>query len=328
MTTLPGSGRRLWRPLGSDGVSRAGRHRGRPLPANALLVLVGWAGLSAGGCTEEDLQRWRWPAHEPEQPAAVAGTAEAPATAPGAASVFPTPAGMNDRPLVIQSIDFQILRVRAVRGAFSESGKIWNPLDEEAFPATTRALLRKNGLRLGVGKVASWPQIKAILDAEEVELSSDQQAVRNGLPLTVEIDPQMRDQTLFLFRADGTMAGRTYASSRMVLRIEYFISLADADAVVIDVMPEVVLPFVRPRPALGTGGWVQEELHQPTRPLRELAARAQIAPESFLAIGPSGAAQQGHLAGSLLLCEEIDGQVFESMYFITPQIRSRVPVVR
>ncbi len=53
-----------------------------------------------------------------------------------------------------------------------------------------------------------------------------------------------------------------------------------------------------------------------------------MAPEFFLAFGPSAAAQQGHLAGSLLLCEEIDGQVFESMYFIAPQIRSRVPVVR
>lgn len=292
----------------------------------ALAGLVGWALLCVTGCHDGDWRFWRWLDRDAD-PQPIEGSVHAPSTAPGPASVFPTPAGIDDRPLVIQSIEFQVLRVRAGKGAFSESGKIWNALDEEAFAATTRALLRKNGLRLGVGKLASWPQIKAILDAEEVEISTNQQIVRNGLPLTVEIDPQMRDQTLFLFREDGTMAGRTYASSRMVLRIEYFIPLTDADAVVIDVMPEIVLPFSRPRPTLGPGGWVQEEIQQTTRPLRELASRAQMAPETFLAIGPSGTSHQGHLAGSLLLCEEIDGQVFESMYFITPRVRSRTPAV-
>jgi len=224
------------------------------------------------------------------------------------------------QPIAIQSIDFLVLRIRAIRGTFSESGKIWNALNEEVLPVETQTLLRKNGLRVGIGKQSGWPQVKAILDAEQVKVFQNHRPVHNGLPLSIETDTIPRDQTLFLFRPDGTLPGATFEQSTNILRIEYWIPLDDADAVMLDMMPEIKLQRVQPRPDLSPQGWVQKPPYKPTRPLRELTARVKVAADEYVAFGPSKESQKPHLAGSLLLREEIDGRVYESMYIITPKI--------
>lgn len=284
-----------------------------------LLCMVTFL-LAGFGCREIDWTPWA-----SEQKATHANGAQAstptPATGTGDNKTGPSLAnGVTARPIALQSIDFLVLRVRAARGVFSESGKIWNPLDEEMIPADTQQILRKNGLRIGIGKQGAWPQIKALLDAEKVEVFQNHRPVQNGLPLTIEINPNPRDQTLFLFRPDGSLPGATFPQSTNVLRIEYWIPIDDSNAVMLELMPEIRQVRVHPRPSPSPDGWVQSPPYQPSRPLRELAARVRIDPDTFLALGPSRAAQQHHLAGSLLLCEEIDGRQYESMYFITPKV--------
>jgi len=225
------------------------------------------------------------------------------------------------RAVIVLRINFDVFRVRVARGVFSESGKIWNHLDEEAIPADTALLLQRNGLRAARGKLDSWPPIKALLEAEtQVETSRSSMMVSNGLPLTVELDPRPRTQVLFLLRADGHGAGRTYAESTNSLRIEYEIPLTDTNAVVVEAMPEIRLPQTAARFAFAPDGLIEHPAQRPARVLRELAFRMVVGPDEFFVIGPSSAAHQAHLAGSLFLCEEIEGRQFESMYFITPRV--------
>lgn len=239
---------------------------------------------------------------------------------PGPVAGTQTPATLADRPVVIQSIRFQILRVRAAEGVFSRSGKIWNPLDPRPIKASSEAALQRNGLRAGVGRHAAWPQIKALLDVEDVEVSTDHRTVFNGLPLTVETARGYADYTLFLLRPDGSMAGRTFRQSAMVLRFEYAIPITNRQAVQLAVMPEIRQQRVQERGQWTAQGWQQPLPYEPSRPLRELTAQVTLEPGTFLAIGPAPNVYRGHLAGSLLLCEEIDGRRFESMYFVTPEV--------
>lgn len=224
------------------------------------------------------------------------------------------------RPVVLQSIDFRILRIRAPAGTFSESGKIWNAVDEEVVPAQLQQLLRRNGFRVGLGSAENWPQMKAILDAEKVEVVDRRKAVYNSLPLIVDLERPPKDQTLFLFRQDGTMAGATFPKSTNVLRVEYGISTAEANTVIVDVMPEIRLMRVDTSPAFELNWPEPPPIDPPSRPLRELSVRLTIRPEQFLAVGPSAAARKGYLPGSLLLCDEVDGVRFEALYIITPRI--------
>lgn len=223
--------------------------------------------------------------------------------------------------LVLVYVNFDILQARVPKGAFSESGKIWNHLDEEAIPADLAALLQKNGLRVGRGSPDSWPPIKALLDQETgVETSRSNTTVGNGLPLSLNVDQhRMRDQTLFLFRRDGTLGGVTFPKSSSFLRLEYDLSTAAPEGVTLEVMPEFreqqVLGKLTLRDAV-----LDQPIEQPTRVLRELAFRMHIKADQFCAVGPSSAAHQGHLAGSLLLSEEVEGRRHESIYFITPHV--------
>ena len=140
----------------------------------------------------------------------------------------------------------------------------------------------------------------------------------------------MRDQTLFLFRADGTLGGVTCPMSSNYLRVEYDIPLTDPSGVVVQVMPEIRQKQVLGSVELNEAGRLEQELQEPSRILHELAFRMELPAGSFVAVGPSAAAGRGHLCGSLLLCEEVGGQRYESMYFLTPKVfrtehRARAP---
>lgn len=218
---------------------------------------------------------------------------------------------------VLLQLSFEVLRTRVPRGTFSESGKIWNHLEEQILPAELTANLQRNGLRIARGRVTSWPPIKALLDAEkQVEAISNSMTLFNGLPLTVELDRQPHDQTLFLLRRDGSLGGVTLPASMNLLRIEYALSATRADAVLLDVMPEVRLDRAEANPNL----WADRPVVAPSRVFRELAARLEVGPDEFVAVGPSPAAHRLHTMGSLLLCQEIDGQRHECMFFITPRV--------
>jgi hypothetical protein len=278
-----------------------------------------WLGLLAGlgGC--QDIRWTNWGRSTASAPST---SQTEPATAPVAQNA-PTPlSGVTLRPIVVLTVDFSVLRVRAAAGTFSQSEKIWNPIQEEMLPAQMRMMLRNNGLRIGVGKHSTWPQIKAALDAEKVEISTNQQTLQNGVPLTVEINAVPRDQTLFLIRSDGTMPGAFFPQSTNGLRIEYWIPPSSADTVMMELMPEIRLLRNAGQSNLAVAALQNPSVTQPTRPLRELAVRIAVGPDEFLAIGPSSVAQQNHLAGSLLLVEEINGHRLESMCFITPKILS------
>jgi hypothetical protein len=229
----------------------------------------------------------------------------------------------NERPVIRLQTTFDIFRVRVKRGFFSESGKVWNHLDEEAIPADTAIMLQRNGFRVGRGDANAWPPIRALLEQEEdLETFNTQLAVNDNQPLQIEIDLTPRDQTLFMFRADGTLTGASFPGSRNFLRVEYDVSVDEPGSVEVEVMPEVCMPIrlAMPEPQEDETQVPEPAWRHPIRVLRELAFRLKIGPEEFLAIGPSAMAHQGYLAGSQILCEIVDGVRYESMYFITPRL--------
>jgi len=237
-----------------------------------------------------------------------------------------TPApGNRLLPAAALHLSFDVLRARVPRGTFSGSGKIWNHVDDQVIPADLAANLQRNGLRIARGKVTAWPPIKALLDAEnDIDVAQNAMAIGNGLPLTIELDSKKQDQTVFLFRQDGTLGGATLPASMNLLRIEYAIPVTDPDSVLLSVMPEIRLQT--PPPKLTTEGWVERPMVPPSRIFRELSAQVLIRPDEFLAVGPSASAHRAHTIGSLMLGREIEGRRYEYMFFITPRIiRKELP---
>jgi hypothetical protein len=232
--------------------------------------------------------------------------------------------GLPQRPIIIRQVSFDILKARVAQGGFSKSGKIWNHLDEEAIPANTAVYLLKNGLRVARGKLDSWRPIKALLEREkDIQSSPNSTPKNNAAALTINLGSQPRDQTLFMIRPDGYLAGATYPKSTNQLRIEYGFSLTDPKSVLVRVMPEIKMPYTNPKYEAGSAGLVEVPSYQPTRILHELAFQMELGPDEFFVIGPAGNVNNNHLAGALLLCEQIKGKMYESIYFITPKVHQR-----
>ena len=225
-------------------------------------------------------------------------------------------------PAYLAQIRFDVLQVRAPKGLFSESDKVWSHLDGEVIPATTATLLQRNGLRVARGKLEAWRPIKALLDAEpRIQTLRSALTMNNGLPFRLELHAEPRDQLFFLYRQDGTLGGAPFPASINVLRIEYRIPLDDANALEVEVMPELQPQRGRSRGAISPEAWLTEAPFPPARVVRELAFRIVLHQEEFVAIGPSPAAHEiPYLAGSLLLCQELDGQRYESVFFVTPRL--------
>lgn len=248
-------------------------------------------------------------------------SADSPATAPA-----PDDSGTAEgQPSAsILQIGFDVLRTQAPQGSFSESGKIWNHLDEQVIPAEVAAMLQRNGLRVGRAKNTSWRPIKAILDGDRnVRAFQNSMIMYNGLPLTLELDQQPHDQTVFISRRDETLQGRTFLASMNLIRVEYAVPITDPDSVLVDIMPEIRMEA--PAPKLTVDGWMHRPIVPPSEVFRELAARVLIGPDEFLAIGPSAASGRPHTLGALLLRGQVNGQPVESMLFLSPRV-TRKPV--
>lgn len=226
-----------------------------------------------------------------------------------------------DRPsLFVTTFTFDVLRIRALQGTFSDSGKIWNHLETDFLPADTTKLLHRNGLRVARAGTESWPPIRAILETgARTETAQSRLIMSNGLPLLLELDQQPRDQILFLYRRDGSLAGAPWRWSTNVLRIEYGLAPASPDSVLLEVAPELRLDSPAAQAPRGAEHWNPTLAVDRSRVITDLAFRVELAPGQFVAVGPSSSTLQlPYVMGSLLLCDETAGEKFESMYIITP----------
>jgi hypothetical protein len=256
-----------------------------------------------------------------------AQTRPATATQPAGAHPFarrPDPTATQPAPVVFQ-IRFDIVRASVPIGEVSGSGKIWNYVNEEIISADWSAHLRRNGIRIGLGNVSAWTPIRANLEAIRGTRSSTQPPflVGGGSPLTIELSPTPRDQVLFMYRpTDAKPVGADFRSSVNAFRIEYVIPPTELDSVALRIVPEVRQRFTDVEHRLTLEG-TKSGPTGAARTIPELAFEIVVPPDHFVMIGPSAAIKTELLIGRAILGETMDGQPYESIFFITPQVTQK-----
>lgn len=279
-------------------------------------LCTGFLMLALGGCQDGARPAV---AIDREPTAGTTQPAYTPETLAATPTAYDDAIGLSNAPTILK-INFEVIRLEAPAGFFSESEKIWNYLTSRDFDPKREHMLRLNGLRMAKGKSDSWSAIKTLLDQADIQCVTSTQTVSNALPLEIKLDPVPRDQTLFLFRPDRTLAGFPYPNSINQWRIEFAIPLEDIDSVEVTPMPETQLPYRRPKSKLTINGWEHYPIERPIRIFRELSCTMRIGPDEFFVIGPSTQSEKKHLIGSAFLCSERDGLEYESMYVITPRV--------
>jgi hypothetical protein len=234
----------------------------------------------------------------------------------------------SDRRVKRLSAWLDVVRIEVPQGSVSRSAGVWSHLDEQAVDAQRAVTLRRNGLRVGVGRPESWVPIKSILDAIPDRLVYHETPSLNAGVLSLELSAEPDDQTLFFFRDDGTMAGESFPASWNAFQVTYEVTYDDPGKVV---MMLKVVPEVRQRE--GKTEWVRREGHFTRVPvyhgrvLHELAIMTALSEGSFLAIGPGEAIGVDSAVGQVLLTRKADGKRYESIYFLTPQVHRGGPGV-
>ncbi len=219
-----------------------------------------------------------------------------------------------------KAVQFRVIQVQAPLGEFSRSQKIWDHLDEQAVGTETQMVLQRNGLRVAIGTPESWPPVKAILDTiAKRTVRQLPPSMPNSLSVTLQLTGKPVDQTVFFYRPDGTMAGNYYTEATDVLRITWDFYTDNIEQVVVYVTPEIrqekkglafqaTLLGAAPVPIYG--GKVFDEL----------ACRLVVSPGGYIVIGPGPDVYHAGLLGKEFLVTQIDGEPYESMLVIVPEM--------
>jgi hypothetical protein len=275
---------------------------------------------------------YKWPsrvsASQPADSAVASKVTLAPRPAPRRISSEDNPFAITLAPgspvvvpgVAIKAVQFDVLQVQAPLGEFSRSQKIWDHLDEQAVGIETQMVLQRNGLRLGVGSQESWPPVHAIFQAVSRRIVRTLPASPpNSLSVSLQLNGEPLDQTVFFYRAVGTLSGSSYLGATDVFRITWEFNSDNIEQVVVFITPEVrqeqsgvtfkATPLgVAPVPVFE--GKVFDEL----------ACRLVVSSGGYIVVGPGADVARVGLLGREFLVMTIDGEPYETILVIVPRV--------
>lgn len=291
-----------------------GSSRGGRAGAAGALVRVSLGLIGATGCSVPGL--WGGPR---SGPAAGPDAAEAQAVFGSAADASPAARGVG-APLRPAQIELSVLHVQVPTEVREELGRLWALLREDVIESETALRLRRNGLRVGVGRTQDWPAVAQIIDSLDDRRVNRLEPVRlpPGFVLSLELDSAPREQTIFYVGFDGVLSGSTWPDSRNRLRIVQWPDLRRDDRIVLRMEPEVRQEREGSRWVRSAAGLTQVPLSE-SNPIPAAGFQATLGPDEFLLIGPGTSAGVRGLLGRALLVSEISGRLFESYVFLRPE---------
>ncbi len=212
-----------------------------------------------------------------------------------------------------------VLRVEVPYGRVSKTYQVWNQLDEQCIGADRVVLLKRNGLRVGVGTPEAWQPIHTVLNDISDTMVYRESANFNPGIVSLPISEGPDDQHVFFFRSDGSIAGWSFPASHNVLTVSHQPDTDDPNAVRLKIVPEIRQSARKLEWSKRRGRVVRVPQYH-GRVLHELAVTITLPEGRFLAIGPSKETELTSVVGRALLTREVDGKRYESIFFLTPRI--------
>lgn len=217
-----------------------------------------------------------------------------------------------------------VLHIQIPSSARKGIAKVWNNLREDALDSETVWRLHRNGLRVGLGRIERWEEIKAALDDLGDNWVHAPPPLRTlpGVPLALELDrtPQER-RTIFFLDRDGIISGDTWVGSQRVLRVTYTLDTLDLNRVFLSVVPEIRQPLAPAMSYDRENGWATG----PRRGGRAFATAAfaiTLGPEEFVLLAPGEKADLFGIVGGAFLTDNMAGEMYSSYIFIRVEVKN------
>lgn len=216
-----------------------------------------------------------------------------------------------------------VLHVQIPRDRREDAARIWLMLRENAIDADTLLRLRLNGLRVGLGESRGWSDVTAVIETIDGRLvrSAAPISMPAGLPITLELDDEARDQTLFYVGRDGVLSGSTWLKSKNVFRVICASAITEIDRIRFSAIPEVQQELEGWTWVQTADGWTQaprKNQHQ----FEAASVTLHLDPGEFVLLSVSPDADSENLLGSALLTHRVDGLPYDSYIFLRPELRT------
>lgn len=245
---------------------------------------------------------------------------EATLTQQAKAVMAPRPAKLSGEGGYDVRLRLDVASVQAPIGTISDSEELWSYLDEESIRPLGNAGLGRNGIRVGLGKAASWPDMVKILQNLTGRPFSQEAKVAElgkALPLTLKSDQPLK--TIFISFDDNSLSGSDYPPGNYVLAISFSINPDDRSQVMITAVPQVHSSQRKLEYIKGPAGYAA--VQKPTIfSFFPLAFQLRMLQKDFLLIGPNSEARRENSPGNNLFISTRDGIEYEMIYILIPEI--------
>jgi len=231
-------------------------------------------------------------------------------------------AGTNDAgkpPRFPEIIRMDIIYVEVPTGQASGSEEIWSYLDEEPIGAERLVSLGRNGIRVGLGRAKSMPDIIRVLKRMTGKSLGRRLMVgRSGAPHHTVLKREQGVQTIFDFHADRTLTGSDMPPGDNVLTVVCTVDQDNADRIILTGMPQVRSRKTRTRYLNEPAG-----IRIVNKPIMfgfdDLMFQMPMKPGEFLVIGPGAASRRTHSVGRHFFIQKKQGMDFEMVLVLTPK---------
>ncbi len=221
---------------------------------------------------------------------------------------------------------FDVVRIDFPLGDVRHARKVWNHVDELRVGADVIPQLARNGLRVGAAGPEAWPAIRAVVEVAGAQVRRDQLVAQRGLPLVIQLAEVEEGESIFCYRQDNRLTGKTFLAGQKLLSVDYSFHPELGGCTDLKLGFEVrndrgVMTWER------QGGIIEQVPEVDRHVFSDVEALLTLNPEEFLVLGLSDVSENGYLLGSRFLAVEHSGKRYETIICITPrpvQTQSRV----
>ena len=257
--------------------------------------------LAAGGCSGS--------ADSPDPPQGIKSIARA--------SDSP-PQNLDAGPRQMRILAVQIYVIELPRGRVSANEPLWRRIDEQNLNPGLYDVLWANGVRVGMAPLAELAHIRETL---EIETAMRLDILGRGIGRQVKefsVEPEVVEKTLFWFDAGKRHHGRTFQRCETLMSIAFEPTPGQEQMVRLSMTPMVRANH--PRLVVTPRGDDYTITEEKDTSLLDLQLLADVPIGQFLLVSPSDELQWETSLGRQFFCTEREGELFEKVYLLIPQI--------
>ena len=220
-------------------------------------------------------------------------------------------------------LQLRLISIKVPVGKASGSEDLWSYLDEEGLGATSSTCLGRNGLRVGVGRRQSWPDLAAIL--KRLTGRAIRTTTMSALPgenVHVVLKEFRPSQTIFFFHPDRTLSGADHPPGDNVLTLTCTVGGDDPSRILMTAVPQVRSSKRRTKIVKSPAGVMMVD--KPTwSSFRPLMFQVSVPSKDFLVVGPSAESRRASSVGHHFLVEKKEGMEVETLLVIIPEVLAK-----